>query len=41
MHAQIRLDAERDAIDPNDRKAQIEAKIRWDAERKALYAADG
>ena len=30
----------RDAIDPNDRKAQIEAKRRWDAERKALVADD-
>ena len=40
LRAQIGLDAQRDAIDPNDRKAQIEAKRRWDAERKALVADD-
>lgn len=36
LRAQIGLDAERDAINPNDRAAQMEAKERWDAERKAL-----
>lgn len=36
LRAQIGLDAQRDAIDPNDRNAQIEAKRLWDAERKAL-----
>ena len=40
LRAQIGLDAQRDAIDPNDRKAQIEVKRRWDAERKALVADD-
>lgn len=34
------LDAERTAVDPNDRMAQIRAKERWDAERRALRTAD-
>ena len=34
------LDAERTAVDPNDRMAQIRAKERWDAERRALHTAD-
>lgn len=35
------LDAERATVDPDDRMAQIRAKERWDAERKALAATDG
>ena len=35
------LDSERASIVYDDRKGQIAAKRRWDAERKALVAADG
>lgn len=35
------LDSERASIAYDDRKGQIAAKRRWDAERKALVAADG